>query len=102
MTAAEPIPQDVALRLQLAAISGHEPADSYIEIRPLSPDMRRAVRERAFVPVREHGEAMQKIISLAPRFDTFIGVAPRVRQRGTAEAIARVWCLGPISTRLRR
>jgi hypothetical protein len=89
----EPIPQDVALQLQLAAIAGNEPASSYFEIRPLTPDGRLAVRERSFVPVRELDEAMRRICEAASRLNVFVGAAPRVREDGTAEAVERVWCL---------
>ena len=47
----ERIPQDAALRLQLAAVVGGEPDTSLIELRPLTPDGRPALADRAFVHV---------------------------------------------------
>lgn len=89
----ERIPQDAALRLQLAAIAGGEPDTSLIELRPLKPDGRPAPADRAFVPVREIGEAMRRIREQAPRLNAYVGAAPRVREDGTAAAVARVWTL---------
>jgi hypothetical protein len=87
------IPQDVALRLQLAAIAGNEPAASFIEIRPLGRDGRPAVRERTFVPVRSLRRAADRCMELAARFNVFVGAAPRVCEDGTAAAVERVWTL---------
>jgi hypothetical protein len=69
-----------ALNRQLAVIAGNEPPTSYVS-------------ERAFVPVGEFDDAIGRIVALAPRFNVFIGAAPRIRQEGKAAAIERVWCL---------
>jgi hypothetical protein len=87
----EPIPQREALRLQLAAIAGNEPATCYLELRPLDRQGRPA--QRAFLPARDIDGAMARIMSLARELNVFVGAAPRVREDGTAAAIARVWCL---------
>ncbi len=88
-----PIPQDVALRLQPAAIAGNEPVSSYLEIRPLGRDGRPAVCARTFVPVRELRQAAQRCAELAARVNVFVGAAPRVREDGTAAAVERCWTL---------
>jgi hypothetical protein len=82
-----------ALNLQLAVIAGNEPSTSYIEIRPLHADGRAVTSGRAFLPVRHADDAIQKIMALAPRFNVFVGAAPRVRQDGSAAAVEHVWCL---------
>jgi hypothetical protein len=87
------IPQDAALKLQLAAIGGNEPPTSMLEIRPLGRDGRPAVRERSFIPVRELERAAQRIVELSPDFNVYVGAAPRVREDGTAAAVERVWTL---------
>jgi hypothetical protein len=89
----EAIPQDHALKLQLACIGGNEPSSSYFELRPLTRDGRPAARDRAFVPVRQIGEAMARIGEMAPRLNVFVGAAPRVRKDGTAAAVERAWAL---------
>jgi RepB DNA-primase from phage plasmid len=90
---AEQIPQDAALRLQLAAITGNEPASSYIEVRPLRPDGRPAPRHRAFIPVRHAEEIGRRVHELAPTHNVFIGAAPRVHEAGTAQAVERIQTL---------
>jgi hypothetical protein len=87
------IPEDEALKLQLAAIAGNEPPSSFFELRPLTPEGRPAPRDRAFIPVRELNAAGQRIRELAPRLNVYIGAAPRVRENGTAQAVERVWTL---------
>ena len=84
----EAIPQEAALRLQLACIGGNEPATSYFELRPLARDGRPAPSERAFLPVRELTGAIERVRELAPRLNVYVGAAPRVRQDGTAGAVA--------------
>jgi hypothetical protein len=91
--AVETIPQRDALRLQLATIAGNEPASSFFEIRPLTIEGRPSPRDRAFVPVRDFEAAGDRIRSLAPRLNVFVGAAPRTREEGTADAVGRVWCL---------
>jgi hypothetical protein len=93
MSVHEEIPQHVALKMQLAAIAGNEPADSFFELRPFGPNMEPAPDERAFVPVRAIGEVIGRIGRLAARFNVFVGVAPRVREGGTEVDVQRVWTL---------
>jgi hypothetical protein len=93
MSAFTEIPQDVALKLQLAAIAGNEPRSSYFELRPLDRDGRPAPRDRAFIPVRDLDAAAQRVRELAPRLNVYVGAAPRVREAGTAQAVERVWTL---------
>jgi RepB DNA-primase from phage plasmid len=87
------IPQREALKLQLAAIIGSEPESSYIEIRPLEADGGIALRDRDFLPVRGPDAITRRVLELAPRLNVFIGVAPRTRQCGRADAVERVWTL---------
>lgn len=82
-----------ALRRQLAAVAGNEPPSSYFELRPLTSDGQPAVRDRAFVPVRQVDEAMRLIFEQAPSLHTYVGAAPRMRKGGKAKDVARVWCL---------
>lgn len=88
----KPIPPDVALRLQLAAVVGREPPSSYIELRPLLPDGRPS-RGRAFVPVARVETIARRVRELTPTAHVFIGAAPRVCEDGTARAVERVWTL---------
>jgi RepB DNA-primase from phage plasmid/CHC2 zinc finger len=90
----EKIPQDNALALLLAAISGNEPTGSYLEIRPLTiGTFQPAAEERCWIPVRDLEQAKQRITALAPSRHVYVGAAPRVRKGGTADDIARVWNL---------
>ena len=82
------IVQPVALRLQLAAIAGNEPATSMLEIRPLDPPGR-----QRFISVRELDVAASLILRLASQRNVHVGACPRVRRCGTAEAVVRAWCL---------
>ncbi len=91
---AEAIDQAAALRLQLAAIGGGEPASSYIEVRPLRPDGRPASESREFVPIAESPRRVPEIVAeLAGTMNLFVGVCPRVRAEGTAAAVERCWTL---------
>lgn len=88
------IPTQEALRLQLAAIAGSEPASSFWELRALDP-RGRCVVERAWVPVRDGDQVGARVADLAPRRDVYLGVAPRVRQGGRAVDVERahvLWC----------
>jgi hypothetical protein len=88
------IPPADALKLQLAAIAGNEPASSYFELRPLRPDGRPAVRDRAFVPVRELDTAADLLRAHADSgLNAYVGASPRTRKDGTAAAVERVWTL---------
>jgi hypothetical protein len=82
------IPQAEALRLQLAAFAGNEPAGSYLEIRPLDP-----TAAQRFVPVRELRGAIDAVMQLRERHNVYASVAPRTEPRGGKDAVARVWTL---------
>ncbi len=86
---AETIPQREAARLLLAMVAGNEPAESWIELRLF----RDGPRGSEWFPVREYAAAADRAIALAPTFDVFVGAAPRVRQRGRAQDVERLWCL---------
>jgi hypothetical protein len=77
-----------ALRLQISAIAGNEPESSYLEIRPLDP-----VGKQQFVNVGERDQAVHVIRQLSSAHSVYVGVAPRVRQAGTADDVERVWTL---------
>jgi hypothetical protein len=85
------IPQDVALKLLLAAYAGNEPSTSYIEIRTFDPEMKPRVRR--WMPVGELDQAAKQIVELVGRLHVYVGAAPRTRREGTADAVARVWAL---------
>jgi hypothetical protein len=87
----ESIPQDAALRLQLAVIAGNEPATSCLEIR--SKRARGPGMQQDFIPVRELDRAARCAINRGQMTDTYVGVAPRTQRKGSADAIERVWCL---------
>jgi hypothetical protein len=82
------IPQDMALRMQFAAIVGNEPPSSYLEIRCLRPDGGPGPRE--FVPVRELRRAVELVLSLRD-VNVYVGACPRVRESGTAQDVERCW-----------
>lgn len=86
----QPIPQEVALGLQLATIAGNEPPSSYLEIRPLDREGRPVSGARSFEPVRKLRTAVAKILALRDDLNVFVGAAPRVRPEGTAAAVERV------------
>lgn len=86
----EPIPQDAALYLQLAAIAGDEPPSSYLEIRCLRPDGAPGPRE--FVGVRDLKRAVAHVLGLQD-VNVYVGGAPRVRESGRVADVERVWCL---------
>lgn len=88
---ASAIPQDTALGLQLAMIAGNEPRESFLELRCLHPDGRPGPRR--FLPIRDHGKAVEVIAGWREQYAVLIGVAPRTRQAGTADAVARLWAL---------
>lgn len=87
----EPIPQHDALLLQLAAIAGDEPATSFFEFRPLDPDGRPG--SRRFVPVRDLEAAASCALEHSKTMNAFVGVAPRIRENGTAKDVERVYLL---------
>lgn len=85
-----PIPQDAALRFQLAMIAGNEPPTSLFEIR--SKRLLGGMTQ-VFVPVRELDRAASAIRNRAQMTDVYVGAAPRVRESGTAADVERAWCL---------
>lgn len=88
---AVPIPQDMALRLQLLMIAGHEPPASCFEIRGLRAGRMVA---RRFIRVYGVRRAMREIERLAPHVDVYVGAAPRTSwTSGTLRDIQRVWSL---------
>ncbi len=84
----EPIPQEIALRLQCVAIAGHEPPSSYFELRPLDP-----AAAQHFIPVGDVPAVVERVKSLRERHQVYLGAAPRAREAGTADAIERAWTL---------
>jgi hypothetical protein len=86
----EEIPQDDALRLQLALIGGDEPPSSRIELRWRNA---RGRMNQQWLGVRELNRAVAAIKNLRQVGDTFIGAAPRVRDGGTARDVERCWAL---------
>jgi hypothetical protein len=101
-SAGEAIAQDWALRLQLAAIAGNEPATSHFEIRSKRATGRGMNQD--WIPVRELDRTARSAINRGQMTDTYIGAAPRAQRKGGASAIERVWCLwadcdGPESLR---
>ncbi len=81
----EAIPQDVALKLQLAAIGGNEPETSFIEVRALPAGI------QEFIPVRDFEAVAEVVKRWRDEHEVFVGMAPRTRRVGKAEAVARVW-----------
>jgi hypothetical protein len=84
------IPQDVALRLQLAAFAGNEPAGSYLEVRYRLGD--RPGMGREFFKVRELEHAATSALQHGAQTDTYVSACPRVERRGTADAVTHGWC----------
>jgi hypothetical protein len=84
----ETIPDRDGLLLQLAAFAGNEPADSFIEIRPLKP-----VGRQEFIPVRDLTAAVERVLALREHHQVFIGASPRIMPGGKAEHVARCWAL---------
>jgi hypothetical protein len=86
------IPQRDALLLQAAMFAGHEPATSYLEIRPFTAAMQPAPG-RCWIPVCDLHQTVAWCLDLAATVNVFIGCAPRVRRGGTAADVERTWCL---------
>jgi hypothetical protein len=86
----QPIPQDAALKLQLAMIAGNEPPTSRLEIRSKRPT---GGMTQLFVSVRELDRAAHAILRRGQWTDVYIGAAPRTSENGTGAAIERVWAL---------
>jgi hypothetical protein len=90
-TASVEIPQDVALRLQLAMFRGNEPAGALLELRYRRPEG--TVRRAGFYDARDLDRVDGEIQRLAEFADVWVGAAPRAREDGTANGVSRVWCL---------
>jgi hypothetical protein len=84
-------PRD-ALHGYLEAITGDEPGQSMLEVRPMLLGGG-AAPERCWVPVDQLAEVERCVRLLAPQRQVYLGVAPRVRRAGTADAVERVWTL---------
>jgi hypothetical protein len=85
------IPQEDALRLQLAMIAGDEPLASCFELRGLKGGK---VVERRFIRVYGIRRVMREVERMAPHVDVYVGCAPRIGwTSGTLRDIERVWCL---------
>jgi RepB DNA-primase from phage plasmid len=87
----EPIPQDAALKLQLAGVAGSEPETSLFEFRTLDRDGRPGPRK--FIPVRDLDAGVAWALAQADNVNVYVGAAPRVREDGTAAAVERIWTL---------
>jgi hypothetical protein len=83
----EAVPQDFALRAQIAMIAGDEPASSFIEVRALPLGL------QEFFAVRDVSAVAEAVRRLSADHEVFIGAAPRVRESGAKEDVERVWCL---------
>jgi hypothetical protein len=83
------IPAREGLFLLIAAVAGNEPSSSYVEVRPLDPRAR-----QRFVSVRDLHCTVDVVEQLRRRHDFVgVGVAPRVRRSGRADAVERSWAL---------
>lgn len=85
------IPQDAALRLQLAMIAGNEPQASCFELRGLRDGN---VVHRTFVRVYGIQRVIDTISAWSADSNVFVGCAPRTSfTSGTLNDIERGWCL---------
>src|SRR5215213_11420441 len=73
-----------ALPLYLDMLYGAA-SGGFIEVRQLGER-----RRQEFIPVRERGRAQERIRALAEEADTYVGVAPRMRQEGGKDAVTDV------------
>jgi hypothetical protein len=81
----------VSLPDYLNALFGAEPAGAFVELRGKRPQ---GGMDRTFFRVRDTVAAAETIVSAGARTDLYLGVAPRIRRRGTREAVERshvVW-----------
>lgn len=85
------IPQLEALRLQLAAFAGNEPASRYFEVRAKKISGKGMMQD--WIPILELDRAARSVLNRGQLTDCYIGVAPRTQRNGTVDAIERVWCL---------
>jgi hypothetical protein len=90
MTRTDVIPQPLALRLQLAAIRGREPAGSLFEIRY---KLDAGGMGQLFHDCHQLDPLLETIAKLSRRTDVYIGCAPRTRRHGGRDSIARLWTL---------
>src|SRR5947209_2989004 len=87
------IPQDLALRAQLALIGGNEPSSSFVEVRVLDPESRPMPELRRWFPVRDLAATAEYALEIAPSANVYVGAAPRVSEDGTANAVQRSWAV---------
>jgi hypothetical protein len=90
MTRTDVIPQPLALRLQLAAIRGREPAGSLFELRH---KLDSGGMGQTFHDCHQLDGLLDPISQLGRRTDVYIGCAPRTRRQGGRDSIARLWTL---------
>ena len=76
--------QHAALVAQLDAFAGDSPRDWFLEIR--SARKPRGMQQE-FVPLGELDRAREILAARARETDTYVGVAPRTRESGKADAI---------------
>lgn len=85
------IPQDVAIRLQLAMLAGDEPRASCFELRGLRDG---TIVHRTFIRLYGIRRTIATIAKWSSNSDVFVGCAPRASYKsGTLNDIERVWCL---------
>jgi RepB DNA-primase from phage plasmid/CHC2 zinc finger len=83
------VDQRAALRLQLAAIAGHESA-GFFEVRHEAPG---GGMRQLFHAVGNARTLVDVVMRVGQHADAYIGAAVRVRRSGGQDAIERVWCL---------
>jgi hypothetical protein len=84
------IPQRDAANLLLAAQVGTE-TDGFVEIRHRLPHERGMGQE--FHPARDGAAVVDQVVRLSATTDVYWGAAPRSREAGGADAVARVHTL---------
>jgi len=89
--AAEPIPQRLALRLQLVAIAGPRPAETFLEVRYKRTDG--PGMGQIFHRADRPDSLLDTIIGLGQRTDVYVGAAHRTHRHGGRDAIGAVHCL---------
>jgi RepB DNA-primase from phage plasmid len=87
----EVIPQDVARRLQLVMFRGNEPDGALLEFRYRRPGG--TMRRLGFYDARNLDRISGEIERTARSADVWVGAAPRAREDGTVNGVARGWCL---------
>jgi hypothetical protein len=82
--------QDGALAFQLSMIAGDEAPTMRLDVRWQTAE---GPMRRQWFGVRDFGRATRAIRNLQQVGDTYVGVAPRARDGGTARDAQRVWYL---------